>query len=103
MSQFYHLNEISVNNGHHHHHTNNQEDENLLLQKLEITKAITLNNHIKSEKLTENNNQEKENISTEEENIDSDKKVIKEVTDTGKLRPLFRCSITGNGYIYAFP
>lgn len=55
------------------------------MQKLEISKElVALNNHRKSEKLTENNNQEKENISTEEENVESDKKELKEATDTGK-------------------
>lgn len=75
---------LAVNNGHH-HHTNNQEDENLLLKKLEINKDTTLNNHIKSEKLTENNNQEKENISTDEAGVESDTKGIKKVTDTGEF------------------
>ncbi|XP_063704448.1 mushroom body large-type Kenyon cell-specific protein 1 isoform X2 [Culicoides brevitarsis] len=64
-----------VNNGH--HHTNNQDEDNLLLKKLEINNGEPLNNHIKSEKLTENNNQEKENNLSAEE---SDTK--KEATDT---------------------
>uniref|UniRef100_A0A336L5F0 CSON004114 protein n=1 Tax=Culicoides sonorensis TaxID=179676 RepID=A0A336L5F0_CULSO len=77
-----------VNNGHHNHHHNNQEEEEeeekkLLLQKLEISKEDeqenTLINHIKSETLlTENNNQEKEinkKLSTETENVDSEIKV----------------------------